>query len=196
MPPRQAGPVYLDGLKSEEEYRREKRLLEEKLGNLVVPGFDAAKEAGKLLEDLPRLWGEANLGERRRILLTMLGAGAILRLAAKQRRLRANLYRGAMTAVIVAWVGVSAYGTVNWTRNRMNGGDTYFDIERGRKSRMLEYLRGREFDRPLLSNHPSKLYFFTRHGSSQSPLKTGYQSGQFIGDQQLDTLLACVHTSP
>ena len=30
--------------------------------------------AGKLLEDLPALWEKADLGERRRILLTMLDA--------------------------------------------------------------------------------------------------------------------------
>ena len=52
---RRLGQVYLDGLKVEEEYRREKSLLEDKLEGLAVPGVDAAKEAGKLLEDLPQL---------------------------------------------------------------------------------------------------------------------------------------------
>ena len=66
--------VYLDNLVSNEEYRRQKRLLEERLASLVVPGVDAAKEAGKLLEDLPSLWDEANLSERRQLLLTMLDA--------------------------------------------------------------------------------------------------------------------------
>ena len=36
--------------------------------------MDAAREAGKLLEDLPGLWEQANMGERRQILLTMLDA--------------------------------------------------------------------------------------------------------------------------
>jgi len=68
------GQVYLDGVISEGEYHRQKRLLEDKLGSLVVPGVDAAREAGKLLEDLPELWNESNLSERRQLLLGMLDA--------------------------------------------------------------------------------------------------------------------------
>jgi len=63
-----------DGLYPDDDYRREKRALEEKLANLVVPGVDAAREAGQLLESLPTLWGEADLTERRKLLLTMLNA--------------------------------------------------------------------------------------------------------------------------
>ena len=48
--------------------------MEGKLGALVVPGVDAAKKAGKLLEDLPALWEQANLSERRKLLQTMLEA--------------------------------------------------------------------------------------------------------------------------
>jgi site-specific DNA recombinase len=66
------GQVYVDGLKPYEEYRREKRQLEEKLQLLVVPGIDAAQQAGQLLENLPALWAAADLGERHKILLTML----------------------------------------------------------------------------------------------------------------------------
>ena len=66
--------VYLDGLRTPQEYKREKQLLDDKLGSLLVPGVDAAREAGMLLENLPPLWEQANLGERRRILLTMLDA--------------------------------------------------------------------------------------------------------------------------
>ena len=36
--------------------------------------MDAAKEAGRLLEDLPKLWDGADLSERRKLLLTMLDA--------------------------------------------------------------------------------------------------------------------------
>jgi hypothetical protein len=68
------GQVYLDGLMEYEDYKRQKRQLEEKLGDLVVPGVEAAQEAGKLLENLPQLWAEADLGERRKILLAMLDA--------------------------------------------------------------------------------------------------------------------------
>ncbi|HZA25415.1 MAG TPA: recombinase family protein, partial [Dehalococcoidia bacterium] len=66
------GQVYLDGLKPYEDYRREKRQLEEKLQLLVVPGIDAAQQAGQLLENLPALWDAADLGERHKILMTML----------------------------------------------------------------------------------------------------------------------------
>ena len=40
----------------------------------MIPGIDVAIEAGKLLEDLPKLWDEANLAERRKLLLSMLDA--------------------------------------------------------------------------------------------------------------------------
>ena len=68
------GEVYLDGLRNRDDYQREKRSLEDQLASLVVPGVDAAREAGQLLKDLPALWEEANLSERRRILMTMLEA--------------------------------------------------------------------------------------------------------------------------
>ena len=66
------GQVYLDDLITVEEYHRQKRLLEDRIASLVIPAVDATEEAGKLLENLPGLWEKANVGERRRILLTML----------------------------------------------------------------------------------------------------------------------------
>ena len=66
------GQVYRDNLLTPEEYRRQKRLLEDRIQALVVPGVDAVEEAGKLLELLPELWEEADLTERRKILATML----------------------------------------------------------------------------------------------------------------------------
>ena len=44
------------------------------LESLVVPQANAAEEAGKLIMDLPRLWKEATLTERRKLLLTMVDA--------------------------------------------------------------------------------------------------------------------------
>ncbi len=44
------------------------------LESLVVPGANAAEEAGKLLMDLPELWSSATLEEQRRLLMTMLDA--------------------------------------------------------------------------------------------------------------------------
>ena len=66
--------VYLEGDLPREEYLYRKRGLDDRLQSLVVPGVDAARDAGKLLEDLPRLWDQANLTERRRPLLSMLDA--------------------------------------------------------------------------------------------------------------------------
>ncbi|MCH7653288.1 MAG: hypothetical protein IIB14_06380 [Chloroflexi bacterium] len=52
--------------------RRRERQLELELESLVFPRAVAAEEAGKLIERLPELWEEANLHERRKLLLTML----------------------------------------------------------------------------------------------------------------------------
>ena len=71
---RRLGKAYVDGLYTDDDYRREKRSLEEKISGLVVPGMDAAREAGKLLENLPTLWEEANVSERRKLLMSMLDA--------------------------------------------------------------------------------------------------------------------------
>jgi len=68
------GQVYLDGLLEQDDYKRQKRQLEERLHSLVVPGVNAVQAAGQLLENLPQLWAEATLGEKRQILLTMLEA--------------------------------------------------------------------------------------------------------------------------
>jgi hypothetical protein len=66
------GQVYLDNLLPLEEYQRQKRQLEEKLGSLVVPAMEDVQQAGNLLENLSQLWEEAELGERWKILQAML----------------------------------------------------------------------------------------------------------------------------
>jgi len=71
---RRMARAYVDGVFPDEEYHRQKRLLEMELESLVVPGANAAEEAGKLITNLPKLWAGANLGERRRLLLAMLDA--------------------------------------------------------------------------------------------------------------------------
>jgi len=69
---RRLGQVYLDGLIGQDEYRSQKRDLDEKLRTLVVPEVDAATAAGELVENLPALWERADLSQRRKILMTML----------------------------------------------------------------------------------------------------------------------------
>ena len=45
-----------------------------RLASFLIPALDVAREAGWLLEDLPKLWAQANVSELRRLLLTMLEA--------------------------------------------------------------------------------------------------------------------------
>jgi site-specific DNA recombinase len=71
---RRMARAYVDGLFPDEEYHRQRRLLEMELESLVVPGVNAAEEAGNLIHNLPGLWAAANLEERRKLLLTMLDA--------------------------------------------------------------------------------------------------------------------------
>ena len=49
------GRAYVDGLYSDDDYKREKHSLEDSIAGLVVPGVDTAKEAGEPLEALPSL---------------------------------------------------------------------------------------------------------------------------------------------
>src|ERR687896_80622 len=51
---RRLGQVYLDNLVTPEEYQRQKRQIEEKLGSLAVPELESVQQAGQMLEDLPR----------------------------------------------------------------------------------------------------------------------------------------------
>jgi len=69
---RRLGTAFVDGVYDENDYRRQRRQLDLELESLVVPQADAAEEAGRLIEKLPELWTEANLTERRKLLLTML----------------------------------------------------------------------------------------------------------------------------
>jgi site-specific DNA recombinase len=71
---RRMAKAYMDGLFPDEEYHRQKRLLEMELESLVVPEANAAEEAGRLVLDLPNLWAGGNLTERRKLLLAMLDA--------------------------------------------------------------------------------------------------------------------------
>ena len=66
------GQVYLDNLLTLEEYQRQKRQLEDRLGSLVVPELAAVQQAGNLLENLSQLWEAASLGERWQLLQAML----------------------------------------------------------------------------------------------------------------------------
>lgn len=66
--------TYHDGLFTDEEYHRQKKLLEMELEQLVVPAEDASEDAGKITMNLKNLWDEANLEEKNKLLLTMLDA--------------------------------------------------------------------------------------------------------------------------
>ena len=66
--------LYLEDELETGPYRLRKRLLEEEIAALVIPEADASEEAGKLLEDLPGLWAQADLGEKRRLLMSLFDA--------------------------------------------------------------------------------------------------------------------------
>ena len=68
------GRAYVDGHYAHEEYQRQLKAIDRELASLVVPEASAAEEAGYLLERLPELWRDADLEERRRLLLPMLEA--------------------------------------------------------------------------------------------------------------------------
>ena len=57
------GKAFVDGVCDESDYQRQRRLLELQLESLIVPEADAAEEAGKLIQRLPRLWGKARDAE-------------------------------------------------------------------------------------------------------------------------------------
>ena len=71
---RRLGQAFVDGLFDEIEYHRQKKSLEWELESLLIPEVDAAKEAGRLLADMPRLWAGATLQERHQLLTTILDA--------------------------------------------------------------------------------------------------------------------------
>ena len=71
---RRLGQAFVDGLFDEIEYRRQKKSLERELESLLIPEVYAAKEAGRLLADMPRLWAGATLQERHQLLMTILDA--------------------------------------------------------------------------------------------------------------------------
>ena len=71
---RRLGQAFVDGLFDEGEYHRQKKSLEWELESLLIPEVDAAKEAGRLLADMPKLWAGATLEERHQLLTTILDA--------------------------------------------------------------------------------------------------------------------------
>ena len=71
---RRLGRAFVDGLVDQPDYERHKAQLEFDLTSLVVPEADAVAEAGRLVQRLPELWAQADLSERRRLLLTVLDA--------------------------------------------------------------------------------------------------------------------------
>jgi len=66
------GRAYVEGLYEDGDYRAEKNRLELDLDSLTIPQVSAAEDAGKLVMEPPRLWREANMEERRKLLLSIL----------------------------------------------------------------------------------------------------------------------------
>lgn len=68
------GRSYIDGVIDDGEYSVQLKLLQDTLDSLVIPGADAAVRAGEFLEGLGRVWGEATMEERHKLLASMLDA--------------------------------------------------------------------------------------------------------------------------
>jgi site-specific DNA recombinase len=66
--------AYIDGIFPDEEYHRQKGLLEMELESLVVPAANVTEEAGKLILTIKELWADANLSEHQQLLIAMLDA--------------------------------------------------------------------------------------------------------------------------
>ncbi len=66
--------AFIDGLLPDDEYNRQKKLLDMQLESLVMPEMNSARQAGELIRDLPALWREATPAERRKLVLSMLDA--------------------------------------------------------------------------------------------------------------------------
>jgi site-specific DNA recombinase len=66
--------AHIYGVFADSEYNRQKRLLEMEIESLIVAAANAAEEAGRLIINLKELWAEANIEERRKLLLSMLDA--------------------------------------------------------------------------------------------------------------------------
>ena len=66
--------VYVEGHISKEEYDHRRREIQERLEALRIPEVDASIVAGTLLEDLGRLWQQADVEQRNRMLTSMLEA--------------------------------------------------------------------------------------------------------------------------
>ena len=71
---RRLGRTFLDGLFDEIEYHGQKKSMEWELESLLIPEVDAAKDAGLLLGEMPRLWAGATPQERHQLLTTILDA--------------------------------------------------------------------------------------------------------------------------
>lgn len=66
--------VYTDGRIDKKDYLIRKHALTEALQGLVVPEVDATTVAGEMMDDVSRLWQEASLKERHKLLASMLEA--------------------------------------------------------------------------------------------------------------------------
>jgi site-specific DNA recombinase len=66
--------TYIDGLIADDDYKLQKKLLQDTLESLVIPAEDEAIIGGQLLENLKPIWGKATLEEKHRLLKVMLDA--------------------------------------------------------------------------------------------------------------------------
>jgi hypothetical protein len=146
--------AYIDGLFPDEEYNRQRKLLEMELESLIVPGANAAEEAGKLIMNLRELWIEANTEEKRKLLLTILDAVYVD--AKKTKSIIAIKPKPPFIPIfqVAATKGGSDIRIVNEPLRTQSGSPVVFLVETGEASSLPEtrYV-GMGYINPILHNH-------------------------------------------
>ena len=71
---RRLGKAFVDGLVEEEDYKVQKKMIQDQLDGLVIPEAEAAFIAGQKMEDLGTVWEVASLEDKHSLLLSMLDA--------------------------------------------------------------------------------------------------------------------------
>ncbi len=182
---RRMAKTYRDGLFADDEYHRQKKLLEMELESLVVPEANAAEEAGKLIMDLPSLWASATPEEQHRLLLTVLDAVYV---DAKQSK-RVVAIRPKPPFRPIMQVAASREGSDVRIVNEPLDGSSVFLVETG------ESRTRNEPDTSAQSGHSGGLHELLAGGSADSSTLGLNPDPSFLLSRFLDQLTALGETA-
>ena len=71
---RRLGKAFVDGLVEEEDYKIQRKMIQDQLDSLVIPEAEAAFDAGQKLENLGSIWELASPEDKHALLFSMLEA--------------------------------------------------------------------------------------------------------------------------